>query len=227
MLITGNRHFVSTAHPPSVTRIATGVRLNLLILHDHLLGCPWLSLVVLSTENSRFLLSVDDLIIIIVWKFFYLLRLDRGTSSVWRNPCSSPPAVALRQLELICHTTFTNLVTIFFFLLTRTGFWDSPFFLLNGPNTQITILPFVGTGLSNMIPPGLYDEIEAITSRVLSLHREISDSEVSLGQYICELVFGVLVFGVDEFDLNFSESKLIRSNNQSKAKWDFWRLLPI
>ena len=49
----------------------------------------------------------------------------RGTSSVWRNPCSFQPAVTLSQLELICHhfhklgnTSFSNLIT-------RIGFWDS------------------------------------------------------------------------------------------------------
>ena len=35
--------------------------------------------------------------------------------------------------------------------------------------------------------------------------------EISLGQHVCELVFGVNVF-----DMDF-ESKLIRSNSQSKA----------
>ena len=35
--------------------------------------------------------------------------------------------------------------------------------------------------------------------------------EISLGQYVCDLVFGVNVF-----DLDFG-SKLIESNNQSKA----------
>ena len=36
--------------------------------------------------------------------------------------------------------------------------------------------------------------------------------EISLGQYVCELVFGVNVF-----DLDFWSTKLIRSNNQSSA----------
>ena len=70
----------------------------------------------------------------------------RGTSSVWRNPCSFQPAVTLSQLELICYhfhqlgnTNFSNLIT-------RVGFWDSRIL----PSPLLTTLPAVGAALSFM-----------------------------------------------------------------------------
>ena len=49
----------------------------------------------------------------------------RGTSSVWRNPCSCQPAATLSQLELICHYFHQLGNTSFTYLITRTGFRDS------------------------------------------------------------------------------------------------------
>ena len=87
--------------------------------------CTITSLVVLSTETS---IDFYDLLMTSssssgdFSSFFSRLR---GTSSVWRNPCSFQPAVTLAQLELICHhfhqlgnTSFSNLIS-------RIGFWDS------------------------------------------------------------------------------------------------------
>ena len=87
--------------------------------------CTITSLVVLSTETS---IDVYDLLMTLSsssGNFFTSFSSTRGTSSVWRNPCSFHPAVTLSQLELICHhfhqlgnTSFSNLIT-------RIGFWGS------------------------------------------------------------------------------------------------------
>ena len=88
------------------------------VLHDHLLGGPFhgdfdrfYDLLMTSSSSSG--------------DFSTSFSSTRGTSSVWRNPCSFQPAVTLSQLELICHhfhqlgnTSFSNLIT-------RIGFWDS------------------------------------------------------------------------------------------------------
>ena len=87
------------------------------VLHDHLLGGPFhgdfdfYDLLMTSSASSGDVSTS--------------LSSTRGTSSLWRNPCSFQPAVTLSQLELICHhfhqlgnTSFSNLIT-------RIGFWDS------------------------------------------------------------------------------------------------------
>ena len=87
-----NRHCVSTAHPPSDTRIATGVPQSSRSSRQSS-GCsarspPWwsfprrlrlISVNLLITSSS----SSGD--------FSTSFSSTRGTSSVWRNPCSSVP----------------------------------------------------------------------------------------------------------------------------------------
>ena len=66
----------------------------------------------------------------------------RGTSSVWRNPCSFQLAATLSQLELICHhfhqlgnTNFSHLINSHWIL----GFSDSSFSIARTIRSQLCL----------------------------------------------------------------------------------------
>ena len=133
--------------------------------------CTITSLVVLSTETSIDFYDLQMTSSSSSGDFSTSFSSTRGTSSVWRNPCSLQPAVTLSQLELICHHFQQLGNTSFSYLTTRTGFWILGFFLLHCSNNQITTMPAVGTALSFMGPrshPWLFFFLHVHLARVSS-----------------------------------------------------------